>query len=131
MKAFKIKEEDKDKSNKLKSFCRDDEKHLKKKEAICTKIENLRNIELNAATVYNDRYMKTKIRTYSDKFYNNFRGLNVPEYDAEYESFTVISIDSLHVCENKYYLKVYLDNCAYIIANKQMTINLDENLFED
>ena len=55
----------------------------------------------------------------------------MPEYDAEYESFTVISIDSLLAWENKYYLKVYLDNCAYIIANKQMTNNLDENLFED
>ena len=131
VKAFKIKGEDKDKNNKLMSFCRDDENLLKKDEAIWTKIENLRNIELNAATVFNDRYMKTKIRTYGDKFYTNFRGLNVPEYDAEYESFTVISIDSLLAWENKYYLKVYLDNCAYIIANKQMTNNLDENLFED
>ena len=105
VKAFKIKGEDKDKNNKLMSFCRDDENLLKKDEAIWTKIENLRNIELNAATVFNDRYMKTKIRTYGDKFYTNFRGLNVPEYDAEYESFTVISIDSLLAWENKYYLK--------------------------
>ena len=36
--------------------------------------------------------------------YTNFCGLNVPEDDVEYESFTVISIDSLHVYENKYSL---------------------------
>ena len=38
---------------------------------------------------------------------------------------------SLHVYENKYYLQVYLDNCAYKIANKQMTDYIDENIFED
>ena len=47
------------------------------------------------------------------------------------EFFTDISIDSLLVYENKYYLKVYLENCAYKIINKQMTNYLDENLFED
>ena len=43
----------------------------------------------------------------------------------------VISIDSLLVYENKYYLQVYLENCAYRIVNKQMTDDLNENLFED
>ena len=54
----------------------------------------------------------------------------MPEDDWQCESFTVISIDSLLVYENKYYLQVYLDNCAYEIVNK-MTDYLDENLFED
>ena len=50
--------------------------------------------------------MKTKIRTYNDKVYTNFCGLNIPEDDIECESFTVSSFDSLLVCENKYYLQV-------------------------
>ena len=61
-------------------------------------------LELNALPVYDDRYIKTKIRTYGDRVYINFRGLNVPEYDIKCESFTVISINSLLVYENKYYL---------------------------
>ena len=36
--------------------------------------------------------MKIKIRTYGDKVYTYFRGLNVPEDDIECEFFTVISI---------------------------------------
>ena len=72
-------------------------KLLEKYKAIWTKIEDLKNIELNALPVYDDRYIKTKIRTYGDKVYTNFRGLNVPEDDIECESFTVISIDSLLV----------------------------------
>ena len=80
--------------------------YQKKYKAIWTNIENLKNIKLFALPVYDDRFIKTKIRTYSDKVYTNFRGLNVPEDDIECESFTVISIESLLVCENKYYLQI-------------------------
>ena len=108
-----------------------DEKLLEKYKAMWTKIEDLKNIELNYLAVYDDRYIKTKIRTYGDKVYTNFRGLNVPEDDIECESFIVISIDSLLVYKNKYYLQIYLDNCVYKIVNKQMTDYHGENLFED
>ena len=64
---------------------------------------------------------KTKITTYGNKVYTHFRGLDVPEDDIECEYFIVISIDSLLVYKKKYYQWVYLDNCAYKIANKQMT----------
>ena len=54
----------------------------------------------------------------------------MPEDYIECESFTVISIDSLLVCENKYYLQVYLDNCANKIIDKQMIYCLVDNFFE-
>ena len=117
-KTSKVKRGDKDKSNKLMSFYIDDEKLLRKCKAIWTKVEDLKNIELNAIPVYDDRYRKTKIRTYVDKVYTNFRGLNEPKDDTECESFTVTSIDSLLVYENKYFLQVYLDNCTNKIINK-------------
>ena len=131
VKTFRVKEENKEKSNKLMPFYIDDEKSLKKYKAIWTKIEDLENIELNALPVYDGRYIKTKTRNMCTKVYIKFRGLNVPEDDIECETFTVISIDSLLVYENKHYLQVYLDNCAYKIINKQMIDYLDENLSED
>ena len=60
---------------------------------IWTKIKELKSITLNALPPYDDRYIKTKIRTYGDRVCTNFRGLNVPEDDIECEFFTVISID--------------------------------------
>ena len=95
----------------------DYEKLLEKYRAIWTKIECLKNIKLK---VYDDRCIKTKIRTFTDKVYANFCDLNMPEDDIEYESFTVISIDYLLVYESKYYLQVCLDNCVYNIVNRQM-----------
>ena len=96
VKTFKVK----DKNYKLMSFRIDNEKLLEKYKAIWTKIENLKNIELNALPVYDDRYIKKKLKTFGDKVYTNFRGLNVAEGDIECESLTVISIDSLLVYEN-------------------------------
>ena len=65
------------------SFHKDDEKLLEKYKGIWTKIEDLKNIKLNALPVFNDRYMKIKIRNYGYKVYTNFRGLNEPEDDIE------------------------------------------------
>ena len=45
-------------------------------------------------------------------------------------SFAVISIDSLLVYDNKYYLQTYLDNYAYKIVGRQMIDSPDGNLFE-
>ena len=55
----------------------------------------------------------------------------MPEGDIKWESFTVISIDSLLVFNEKYQLQVFLDNCASRIINKQMTDFLVENLFDN
>ena len=67
VKIFKVKDEDKDKNNKLISFHIDDEKLIEKFKAIWTKIEDFKNIKLNTLPVYDDRYIKTKTRTYGDK----------------------------------------------------------------
>ena len=113
------------------SFHIDNEKLLEKNKTIWTKIEDLKNIELKALPAYDDRYIRNKIRTYGDKVYTNFRGLNVPQDGIECKSFTVMSIDSLLVYENRFYLQVYLDNCGYKTAKDQMTDYPDENYFED
>ena len=99
VKTFKVE----NKINKVMSFHIDDEKLLEKYKAIWTKIKNFKIIELDASPVYGNRYIKTEIRT---------------EDDLEYESFTVISIDSLIVYSEKYHLPVFLGNCAYKIVNK-------------
>ena len=56
------------------SLCIDDDSPLEKYKTIYTEIDDLKNIELNALPVYDDRYIKTKIRTYYHEVYNSFRG---------------------------------------------------------
>ena len=115
-KIFKVK----DKNKKLMAFCINYEKLLEKYAIIWTKIEDLKNMELNALEVYDDRYIKSKIRTFGDKVYTNFCSLDVQEDDMEYKSFRLISIDFLLLYESKYYIQVYLDKYASEIADKRM-----------
>ena len=65
------------------SFLMDGDKLLKKYKTIWIKIEDLTNFVLNALPVYDDRYIKNKMRTYGDRVYTNFCGLNMPEDDVE------------------------------------------------
>ena len=95
----------------------DNKKLLEKCKAIWTKIEDLKNIELDALPVYDDRCIKTKIRTCSDKIYTNFCDLNVPEDYIKCESFR-----SFFTCIGQEILNRQ-------IVNRQMTDYLDEIFF--
>ena len=66
VKTFKDKSGNNNK-NKLMSLSVNDIKLLEKYETIWTKIEHLKNNKLTNLTVFDDRYIKTKIRNYSDK----------------------------------------------------------------
>ena len=56
----------KDKNKKLMPFRMNDEKLLEKYKAIWTKIKDLKNTELNTSSVFDNRYIKNKIKTYGD-----------------------------------------------------------------
>ena len=60
--TFTFKDENKNQDKKLTSFRIDDLKLLESYKTIWTNIEDLKNIELNAFPVYDDRYTKTKNR---------------------------------------------------------------------
>ena len=67
---------------------------------------------------------------YGDKVYSNFWNLNVLEDGVKFEYFAIISVGSLLVYKNKYYLQVYLNNCAYEIVNTVMIDHFDDNILK-
>ena len=79
--------------------------------------------ELDALPVYDDRYIKIKIRKYDNKVQTNFQGLHVPEDGVEIETFAITSVNSLLAYDWKYYLRAYLDNCTYTIVSKKIIDN--------
>ena len=58
--TLKVKDRDK---KKLMVFCIDDEKLLKNIKLVALRLKILKNINLNTLVLYDDRYIKTKIRT--------------------------------------------------------------------
>ena len=59
----------KDKNNILMSFGLNDDKLLGNYETIWSNIEDLHNFKLNTLIVFNDRYIKTQLRSYDYEFY--------------------------------------------------------------
>ena len=64
-----------------------DKKLLKKYTKIWEKLSSLMDIEFDSEPVYgdNDKYIRTKIRSYGDKVNTNFQGKRVPKEDASYK----------------------------------------------
>ena len=94
------------------------------------KIERrLKNTILNSLPVYDDRYIKTDIKAYSEKVYFKFSNLIVLENKVEYKSLTIISVHSLLAYYKNYYIQIYLENSADKIVNTGMQGYLDNNLF--
>ena len=117
-KMFKDKNGDKNESNKLMSVHIDDDKLLEKYKTNSTKIEDLKEIELDNLPAQNDKYINIKIRTHDDNVYTILKDQ------------TVHSIDSLLVYDRRYYVQVYSNNCAYKIIDEQIIDYLEGNPFE-
>ena len=87
--------------------------------------------ELNSEPVYNDKYIKTKIKIYNDKVYTNFQHNKMPKDNEYCACLSVILLDSIFVNSNKeYYPQIFLEECKYAIKDRNVvnTINKDLEL---
>ena len=55
------------------------------------------NMEFDSESVYgdNDKYIKTKIKSYEDKVNPNFQGNKIPKENASYKCLSLIMLDSV------------------------------------
>ena len=74
-----------DKNNKYINFLVSDKKILEKYSEIWNKIKRLIKKEFNSEPVYNDKYIKTKIKIYNDRGYKHFQHNKIPK-DKEYRA---------------------------------------------
>ena len=97
-----------DKNSKYMNHLVKDEKILKKYLKIQNKIRSLTKKELNCEPIYNDKYIKTKIKIYNDKVYTNFQHNKIPEDNKYCACLSVILLDSIFVNSNKeYYPQIF------------------------
>ena len=90
-------------------------------------VSNLLSIKFDSEPVYsdNDKYIKTKIKSYGDKTNTNFQGkTKIPKENVSCKCLSLIMLDS--VIRAKYYSQTFLEECKYKIKKKKM-----ENLIND
>ena len=79
--------------------------------------------------MYNDKYIKTKIKIYNDKVYTNFQHNKIPKDNEYCACLSVILLDSIFVNSNKeYYPQIFLEECKYAIKGRKIVNAINEDL---
>ena len=118
-----------DKKSKYMNHLVKDEKILKIYLKICNRIKSLIKKELNSESVYNDKYIKTKIKIYNDKVYTNFQHSKMPKDNEYCACLSVILLDSIFINSNKgYYPQIFLEECKYAIKDRKIINTAHEDL---
>ena len=80
------------------------------------KIESLMRKKFDSKLFYgndDNKYIKTKIKTFKDSIITNFHNKKVPEEKIPYKCLLIIALDSVIKTDNKYYPQTFLEECLY------------------
>ena len=107
---------------------------LKNYNKIWKKIEKLMKIDFNTKTTYgdDDKYTKTKIKTYKDSIITNFynqKGSKTYQKKKYHINvyITIIILYSILYAYEKYYPQVFLQECEYMKENIKTKNDIDMN----
>ena len=118
-----------DKNNNCMNHLVKDEKILKKYSKIWNKIKSLIKKEWNSEPVYNDKYVKIKIKTYNNKVYTNFQHNKIPKHNKYCACLSVILLDSIFVNSDKeYYPQIFWEECKHAIKDRKIADTITEDL---
>ena len=79
----------------------------------------LGGIKFQSEPIYDDGYIKTKVKTFSEIIKTLFDGDKIPEERIEYACIACISVDSVLKIDKKWYPQVYLEHCKYKIKKRE------------
>ena len=119
------------------SFFTDNNEFLGRYTKIWEKISDLMDKKFDSETVYNNKYVNTKIRSYNNDIITNFhdndnKNNKLPEKNKAYRCMSLISLDSIIKINKKYYPQTLLQECVYKLINRKVdnivtNINLDSS----
>ena len=92
-----------DKDSKQINLLLKDKEISKRYSQIRNKIKSLMKKEFNSEPVYNDKYIKTKTKTYNDVVYTNFQHNKIPKDNEYCTCLSVIFLYSNFVNSDKEY----------------------------
>ena len=81
--------------------------------------------------VYDEKYLKAKVREFNGVIKTNFLGDEVPKENEYYPCIASITIDSVMKMKKKNYLQVYLEECKYKMKKSTMTKFINTELVSD
>ena len=110
------------------SFKISDKQLLQKYNQMWKRIEKLLEIKFDSKPVYgnDEKYIKTKIRTYGDSVITNFHGKKTAKEKAPCKCLSIIMLHSVIETKKTYYPQAFFKECKH----EQKRIKM-ENLIND
>ena len=103
------------------SFLIKDDEVWEKYEQIWDVIKNKLGIKFHSEPIYEQKYLKAKVREFDGVMKTNFLGNDVPKENMHYTCIACITIDSVMKMDKKYFPQVYLEECKYTINKIQLS----------
>ena len=95
---------------------------------IWNKIKSILNVKFHSQPIYDDKYIKTKVKTFNDTFNTLLSGDEIPKERIHYVCISAICIDSVLRTGKKNYPQVYLEQCKYKIIKRELVTFIDEEV---
>ena len=102
------------------SFVIKDDDVLDKYNEIWDKIKETLSIKFHSMPVYDEKYIKAKVREFNGVIKTNFLGDEIPKENVHYTCIACVIIDSVVRMEIKNYLQVYLEEHKYKMKKIKM-----------
>ena len=102
------------------SFAIKDDDVLDKYNEIWDKIKETLSIKFHSMPVYDEQYIKAKVRVFNGVIKTNFLCDEVPKENKHYTCIACITIDSVMRMEKKNCPQVYLEECKYRTKKAKM-----------
>ena len=80
--------------------------------------------------MYNNKYIKTKIKIYDNRINTNFQDNKLPQGNECCTCLSVILLDSVVKIYNDHYPQIFLEQCRYAVKKLVNAINEEINLDE-
>ena len=111
-----------------------DKQHFKKYNKIWEKVQRLMGIKFDSKPFYgndDNKYIKTKIKKFTDRVIKNFHNEKVPEENVSYKCLSIIILDSVIKSDKKYYPQTYLEECKYKQQQQQQQQQQKQNYSDE
>ena len=89
------------------------------------------SIKLYSEPVYDQTYIKAKVREFDGKIKTNSLGNEIPKENIHYTCIACVTIDSVMRMDKKNHPQVYLEECKYRVKKIQMSKFINAELESD
>ena len=110
------------------SFLIKDNELLEKYNEIWKKLENIIKKEFDSEPVYNEKYLKGKIKLHNVKIKTNFHNNKIPRERSQFICLSVNVIDSVFRKGKNYYSQALSEEFKYVAKEKKIPKNIIDDI---